>query len=81
MLKMIKSPNKPASNRNNNNKSASNRNNNSKLAFKKNDGDSEVYGFSIGKNGEKYVKKSGKLSKSRKLSKLGKSKSQKISKS
>ena len=75
MLKTIELSDKPASNRNDSGKSASDKNNDSKSAFGKNNDNGEVNGFNIGKNGIEYTKKSGKLSKS------GKSKSEKMSKS
>ena len=66
MLKMIESPDKPTPSKNNGKKSASSRNNNSRSVFEKNNGNSEVNGFGVGRNGVKYIKKSRKLSKSRK---------------
>ena len=74
-MKTTKSPDKPALSRNNSSKSASNRNINSRPVFKKNDGDSKVNKFGVGGNSIKHAKKSEKLSK------LGISKSKKISKS
>ena len=68
-------PNKPASNRKNGSRSASSRNDNSRPAFGKNNGNSEVDRFSISRNAVEHAKKS------RKLSKLGKSKGKKTSKS
>ena len=75
MLKTIGSLDEPASSRNNGNKSASSRNNNSRPAFEKNDGNNKVNGYGINRNGMEHAKKS------RKLSKLGKSKSEKMFKS
>ena len=72
---------KLAFSKNNGSRSASSRNNNSRLAFRRNDNDIEVDRFGIGRNGMEHTKKSGKMSKSRKLSKLGKSKGEKMSKS
>ena len=65
MLKIIGSPNKPAPNKNDNSRPASRRNNDN----------GEVNRFGVGGNSVEYAKKSGKLSKSRKL------KSKKTSKS
>ena len=81
ILKTTGSPNKPAPSKNNGSRSASSRNNNSKLASRKNDGNGEVNRFDISGNGVKHVKKSGKMSESRKLSKSRKSKSEKTFKS
>ena len=67
MLKTTGSPDKPTPSRKDSNKSASNRNNNSKPTSKKNNGNGEVDGFGISRNGVEYAKKSEKLSKSRKL--------------
>ena len=75
MLKTIGLLGKPASNKNNGSMSASNKNNNSKLASIKNDSNSEVNWFDVRRNSVKHTKMSGKLSK------LGKSKSKKTSKS
>ena len=75
MLKTIRSPDKSASHMNDSSKSASNRNDNSKSASRKNNGIDEVNEFVVGGNSIKHVKKSEKLSKSRK------SKSKKMSKS
>ena len=75
ILKTTGSSNKPAPSRNDGNKSTSNRNDNNKQAFKRNDGNSEVNKFDVGGNDVEYAKKS------RKLSKSGKSKSKKRSKS
>ena len=81
MLKIIGLPDKPASNRNNGSKFASSRIDNSKPAFRRNNGNGEVDGLDISRNGVEHAKKSEKTSKSRKLSKLGKSKSEKTFKS
>ena len=75
MLKTTRSPDEPASSRNNGSRSAFSRSNDSRLAFGKNDGNSEVNGFGVDGNGVEHTKKSGKLSKS------GISKSKKTSKS
>ena len=75
MLKTTGSPDKPALSKNNVSKSASSRNNNSKSAFRKNNSNNKVNGFSIGRNSIEHAKKS------RKLSKSGKSKSEKMFKS
>ena len=77
MLKTTRSPDKPASSRNNSSKSASNRNNDSKQVSGKNDGNGEVYRFGISGNGIEHAKKSGKwksekMSKSQNLAKSGK---------
>ena len=81
MLKMIGLPDKPAPSRNDGSKSASNRNDNSKLVSGRNDGDGEIDGVGVSRNDVEHAKKSGKTSKSWKLSKLEKSKSKKTSKS
>ena len=75
MLKSTRSPNEPALNKNNGSKSAFSRNDNSKPASRRNNGDGEVNRFSISRNSVEHAKKS------RRLSKSGKSKSEKISKS
>ena len=75
MLKMSGLPDKLASKSNDGSRSAFSKNNNSKLVSGQNNGDNEYNGFSVSRNGVKYAKKLGKLSKS------GKSKSEKISKS
>ena len=75
MLKTTRSPDESASSRNNSSRLASSRNNNSRLAFERNNGANEVDGFDIGRNGMEHANKLGKLSKS------GKSKSEKMSKS
>ena len=76
MKKTIRSPDKPASNKNNGNKPALNKNNNSKPVFKQHHSNNKVDGF--GSNKVKYTKKSEKL---KKLSKPKKSKSKKLVKS
>ena len=81
MLKTTGSLVKPASSRNNGSRSASSRNDNSRPAFGGNDSDSKINGVGVGENGVEYAKKSEKTSKSRKLSKSGKSKGEKTSKS
>ena len=81
MLKTIRSPNKPAPNKNDGNKSAFNRNNNNRLVSKKNNGNGEVNGFDVSRNGVEYAKKSEKSSKSENSSKSRISKSEKTSKS
>ena len=81
MLKTIGSPDKPAPSRNNGSKSAFSRNDNSKPASRRNNGDNEVDGVDIGGNGVEHAKKSKKMSKSRKLSKSEKLKSEKMFKS
>ena len=73
MLKTTGSPNKPALSRNDGSKSASSRNDNSRPASGRNDGNGKVDRIGVGGNGVKYAKKSEKMSKSRKLSKSGKS--------
>ena len=75
MLKTTESLNKLTLNKNDGSRSASSKNDNSRLASEKNNGNSKVDEFGVGKNGVEYAKKSGKLSKS------GKSKSKKTSKS
>ena len=81
MLEMTGSPDEPAFSRNNGNKSASHRNNNSRPVSGKNNGNGEVDEFDDGENDVKHAKKSGKTSKSRKLSKSGKLKGEKTFKS
>ena len=81
MLKTTRSPNEPASSRNNGSRSASGRNNNSKPVSRKNDSNSEVDRFGVSGNGMKYAKKSGKLFKSENLFKLEQLKSEKLFKS
>ena len=75
MLKTTGSPDEPVSSRNNSSKSAFSKNNDNKPVSKKNDGNGKVDRFGIGGNSVEHAKKSGKLSKS------GKSKSEKTSKS
>ena len=67
MLKITKSPDKPASSRNDGSRWASSRNDNSRSAPGRNNGNGEVNGFGVGRNGMEHAKKSGKLFKSRKL--------------
>ena len=81
MLKTTGLPNESAPSRNDGSKSASSRNDNSRPASGKNDGDGEVDGVGVGGNDMEHAKKSEKTSKSYKLSKLGKSKGEKTSKS
>ena len=68
-------PDKSAPSKNNDSRLASNKNNNSKPISRKNDNDGEVDRFGVSGNGVEHAKKSEKLSKS------GKSKSEKTSKS
>ena len=75
MLKIIRLFDKPSLNKNNGSRSASSYNINSKLIFGKNDNNDKVDKFGVSKNCVEYAKKS------RKLSKLRKSKSEKTSKS
>ena len=75
MLKTTGSPDEPTPSRNNSSRSAFSRNNDSKPAPGRNDGNGKVDEFSIGRNSVEHAKKLGKLSKS------GKSKSEKTSKS
>ena len=65
MLKTTRLPDKPALSKNDD----------SRPAFRKNEGNSEVNGFDVSRNGVKHIKKSEKLFK------LGKSKSKKTFKS
>ena len=81
MLKMIGSPDKLAPSRNDGSRSASSKNDNSGPASGRNDGDGEVDEVGIGRNGVGHAKKSGKTSKSQKLSKSRKLKSEKTFKS
>ena len=67
---ILKTTNEPAPNRNNGSKSVSSRKNDSRPASGRNDGDGEVNGF--GGDGMEYAKKLGK-SKSQKMSKSQKS--------
>ena len=67
MLKTTGLLDKLAFGKNDGSKLAFSKNNNSKPASKKNDNNNKVNRFGISKNNVKYVKKSGKLSKSRKL--------------
>ena len=73
MLKTTGLSDKPAPSKNDGSRSASSKNDNSKPASRKNNGNGKVDGFSVGRNGVKYAKKSGKLFK------LEKSKSEKTS--
>ena len=75
MLKIIRSPDKLALNKNNNSRLASIRNNNSKPASRRNNGDGKVNRFGVNRNDVKHTKKLEKLFES------GKSKSEKMSKS
>ena len=59
MLKMTRSPEKPASSRNDGSRSASSRNNDSRPASGRNDGNDKVDRF--GGDGVEHAKKSGKL--------------------
>ena len=81
MLKTTGLPDKPAPSRNNGSRLASSKNDDNRLAFGRNDGDGEVDGVGVGRNSVEHAKKSEKTSKSRKLSKSGKSKGEKTSKS
>ena len=81
ILKTTGSPDELAPSRNDDSKSASSRNDNSRPISEKNDGNGEVDRFDVGGNGVKHAKKSGIMSKSQKLSKSRKSKSEKTSKS
>ena len=81
MLKTTGSPDKLTPSRNNGNRSASSMTKNSKPTSRKNDSNGEVDRVDIGGNGVEHAKKLGKTSKSQKLSKSGKSKSEKMSKS
>ena len=78
MLKTTGSPDESALSRNDGSRLASSRNNNSKPASKRNDGNSEIDRFGIDKNGVEHAKMSEKSSKSKNLSKLGQSKSEKL---
>ena len=75
MLKITRLFDEPALSKNHNSRLVFSSNNNNTLAFGKNDGNDEINRFGIGKNGMMQTKKLGKLSKS------GKSKSKKMSKS
>ena len=86
MLKTIELPDEPAPSKNDGSKSASSKNDDSRPASKKNNGDNEVNGFGVSRNGVEHAKESGKskskkTSKSQKLSKSGKSKGEKMFKS
>ena len=67
ILKITRSPDKPAFSRNHGSRSNSSKNNNSRPALRKNNSDNEIDRFGIGENGVKHTKKLGKLFKSRKL--------------
>ena len=75
ILKTTRLPDKPALSKNDNSKSAFSKNDNSRPASKRNNGDSEIDGFGVSENNMKHAKKS------RKLSKLRKSKNKKTFKS
>ena len=75
MLKTTGLPHELAPNNNDRSRLAFNRDNNSKLASRKNNGNDKVNRFGIGRNDVEYAKKS------KKLSKLRKSKNEKIFKS
>ena len=75
MLKTTGSPNELAPSRNNSSRSASSRNSDNRPASERNNGNGEVNRFGIVGNSVEHTKKLGKLSKS------GKSKSEKMSKS
>ena len=81
MLKITGSLNEPAPSRNDGSRSAFSKNNNSRPVSGKNDGDGKVDGFGVGRNGVEYAKKSGKLSKSGKLKGEKTSKSWNLAKS
>ena len=81
ILKMTRSSDKPAPSKNNGSRSASNKNNNSKPAFGKNNGNNEINKFGVDRNGVEHTKKSEKLSKSGKLKSKKMSKSQNLAKS
>ena len=74
MLKTTRLLDKLVFSRNNGSRSTYNKNNNNKLAFRKNNDNNKDNEFGINRNSVKYAKKSEKLSK------LRKSKGQKISK-
>ena len=78
---MTKSSNKPAFSKDDGSRSAFSKNNNSKLTSRKNNSNDKVNRFGIGENVMEHNKKLGKLCRSKKLSKLGKSKSEKMFKS
>ena len=67
MLKTIRLFDKLAPSKNNDSKSAFSKNNNNKPAFRKNNGNSKIDRFDLSRNDIKHTKKSGKLSKLRKL--------------
>ena len=64
MLKTTGLPDEPALSRNDGSRSASSRNNDSRPASGKNDGDGEVNGVGVSRNGVEHAKKSEKTSKS-----------------
>ena len=66
MLKITRSPDKPALSKNDGSRSAFNRNNNNRPASRRNNGDNKIDGFGIGRNSVEHAKKSGKTSKSQK---------------
>ena len=65
---MTRSPDGPASSKNNDSKSASSRNNDSKPVSGKNNSNGKINGFDISGNDAEHIKESGK-SKSKKMSK------------
>ena len=77
ILKTTRSLDKPTSSKNNGSRLASNKNNNNEPALRKNNGNSEIDRFGVNRNSMEYAKKSENLSKSGKLFKSGKSKSEK----
>ena len=74
-MKLIRLLNKLALSKNNSSKLVSSKNNNNKPIFGKNNGNNEVNKFDVSENSIEHAKKSGELSKLRKL------KSEKMSKS
>ena len=60
-MKITRSPNKPASGRNNGNKSVSSKNKNNKPAFRKNNTNSKDDGFNDSHDDVEHAKKLGKL--------------------
>ena len=81
MLKTTGSFDESAPSKNNGSRSVSNRNDNSRPATRKNHNNSEINGFGFGRSNMKYAKKSGKLSKSGKLKSKKTSKSWNLAKS
>ena len=69
IMKTTGSLDKPASNRNNGSKSAFSRNDNSRLVSGRNNSNGEVNRSGVSENDVEHAKKSGKLSKSKNLSK------------